>query len=239
MSSYLRCLVIAVAAHALLWAGLHFLMLSSSPVPQPPLRVKVIPHPALTDTPLTSVPHTDKQQTSADKVAPPQAKSVPPPIVSASPHNPTATKGKTTAKTLIANPAANKDTYAEFLQRSAQAMADVAWQEEDGADEIIDINTNSYRYGGYLTAMRNAISLVWHYPPRAAQEGQQGLVRLDFTVNSQGYASSIQVIKSSGYHLLDRAIIAAIHAASPFQPLPASIGKDNIRIRGSFWYVLN
>ena len=147
-------------------------------------------------------------------------------------------KSLPSTKTLIADPQPSKDmSYADFLRNSAKAMAGVAWQEEAG--DAIDINTSSYRYAGYFTSMRNAISLAWHYPQRAALEGQQGLVKLNFSVDAQGHASAIRIVKSSGYHLLDEAIVAAIRSASPFQPLPASIGKKKIRIRGSFWYVLN
>ena len=237
MLAYLRSLILAVVAHVLLWACFHYLLLPSTPAPNPPLRVKIIANNSRANNkktkdnkmlaekdhetkkqifPLASMPtqsaQNDQEQIQADKRLP-------------------------SAKTLITDSVVGKDmSYAEFLRNSAKAMAGIAWQEEG---EIIDINTSSYRYAGYFTAMRNSISLAWHYPQRAAMEGQQGLVKLDFTVDAQGYASALQIIKSSGYHLLDEAIIAAIRSASPFQPLPASIGKKKIRIRGSFWYVLN
>ena len=245
--AYLRSLILAVIAHGLLWACFHYLLSSSKPSPSPPLRVKII----------TATPHANekkpkdnkalaKKDHSTDKQTAPRSNAqhivTHPTSNAANKQNQQAPKKAAKrlpqAKTLIVNPKADKDiSYEEFLQHSAQAMAGIAWQEEEG--DVVDINTTSHRYTGYFIAMRNAISLAWHYPPRAATEGQQGLVKLDFSVDAEGYASAIRIIKSSGYHLLDEAIVSAIRSASPFQPLPTSIGKEKIRIRGSFWYVLN
>jgi len=103
----------------------------------------------------------------------------------------------------------------------------------------IDINTTEYRYIGYFTSMRKAIELVWNYPLAAARKGLQGEVGLEFAINTDGHATHIKVIKSSGYEILDRAIVDAIKLASPFSPLPKGFGKKRIVITGSFRYILN
>lgn len=103
----------------------------------------------------------------------------------------------------------------------------------------IDINTTEYRFIGYFTNMRKAIELVWNYPVEASRKGMQGEVGLEFAINRDGKASNVRVIKSSGYELLDRAIIDAIQLASPFAPLPEGFGKQRILVTGSFRYVLS
>jgi len=102
----------------------------------------------------------------------------------------------------------------------------------------IDLNTSEYRYIGYFTAMRKAIELVWSYPPEASRRGMQGEVALEFAIAKDGRTSHIRVLKSSGYEILDRAIIDAIRLASPFAPLPAGFGKNKLVITGSFRYIL-
>lgn len=102
----------------------------------------------------------------------------------------------------------------------------------------VDINTSEYRYIGYFTAMRKAIELVWIYPQEATRRGLQGEVSLEFAINKDGRTSQIRVLKSSGYDVLDRAIVDAIKLASPFAPLPEGFKKNKLVITGSFRYIL-
>lgn len=103
----------------------------------------------------------------------------------------------------------------------------------------IDINTTEYRYIGYFTSMRKAIELVWNYPLEAARKGLQGEVGLEFAILKDGKTTHIRVIKSSGYEVLDRAIVEAIKLASPFSPLPTGFKKEKIVVTGSFRYILS
>lgn len=103
----------------------------------------------------------------------------------------------------------------------------------------IDINTTNYRFIGYFTNMRKAIELVWNYPSEASQRGMQGEVGLEFAINKDGKATQIRVIKSSGYPILDRAIVEAIKLASPFSPLPDGFQKNKLVVTGSFRYILS
>ncbi len=102
----------------------------------------------------------------------------------------------------------------------------------------IDINTTEYRFIGYFTNLRKAIELVWNYPMEASRRGMQGEVGLEFTIAKDGTATRVRVIKSSGYEILDTAIVEAIKLASPFAPLPDGFKKQKITVTGSFRYIL-
>ncbi len=102
----------------------------------------------------------------------------------------------------------------------------------------IDINTSEYRFIGYFTNLRKAIELVWNYPIEASRRGMQGEVGLEFTIAKDGSTSKIRVMKSSGYEILDKAIVDAIKLASPFAPLPDGFSKNKITVTGSFRYIL-
>lgn len=138
-----------------------------------------------------------------------------------------------------------RNKYEELLPR---AMHDLSGQVNAGYqdyvdDDIaesdrIDINTTQYRYIGYFTNMRKAINLVWIYPREASMKGLQGEVGLEFAINKDGTTNRIKVIKSSGYSVLDEAIVDAIKLASPFAPLPDGFNKERIVVTGAFRYVL-
>lgn len=103
----------------------------------------------------------------------------------------------------------------------------------------IDMNTSEYRFISYFTGMRKAIELTWNYPLEAARKGMKGEVGLEFAIGKDGRASRIRIIKSSGYEILDKAIVQAIQLASPFSPLPTGFGKNRIVVTGSFRYILS
>lgn len=111
--------------------------------------------------------------------------------------------------------------------------------DEIAIGDRIDINTTNYRYMGYFTTMRKAIELVWNYPSEAARRSMQGEVGVEFMINKSGSVTRVRVIKSSGYRVLDDAIVEALKLASPFSPLPEGFGKERILVTGSFRYVLS
>jgi periplasmic protein TonB len=138
-------------------------------------------------------------------------------------------------------------SYSDLLPRAAAGLAagevDAGYadfiEEDLPVSDRIDMNTSEYRFIGYFTKMRQAIELVWNYPREAQLKALQGEVGLEFAILEDGHASQVKVLKSSGYSVLDDAIVKAIHEASPFAPLPKNIGRDRLVITGSFRYVLS
>jgi protein TonB len=59
------------------------------------------------------------------------------------------------------------------------------------------------------------------YPPPARKAGIQGVVEIAFTIYRDGKVSDVRIMVSSGQESLDKAAIAAIHAAAPFPAPPA------------------
>ena len=238
-------LLLSIALHVSLWASYKYFASKSKTqakkeITPAPLRIKIVTAPQQA----VATPPPKEKKSYADKSHTTKQEKIPKHFVKT--NNTTSTKARKTressthhqrGKMSIGKEAIQGVSYAQFLQQSQQELANIDMR---GDSEIIDINTNEYRYIGYFTAMRNAISLVWQYPLRAVEARQQGVVKLSFAVNTDGEASMIKITQSSGYHLLDTAIIAAIRNASPFSPLPNTLGeKKKILISGTFWYVLN
>ncbi len=102
----------------------------------------------------------------------------------------------------------------------------------------VDLNTTNYKYLSYFIGLRKSIELTWVYPSSAVRQGLQGEVRLEFKIEKDGRMTQIRVLNSSGYEILDRAILDAIKLAAPFAPLPKSMAKDSLVITATFRYVL-
>jgi protein TonB len=60
------------------------------------------------------------------------------------------------------------------------------------------------------------------YPAQARRTGQDGIVEVLFTLNTDGSVSGVSVKKSAGIKMLDEAAIAAIKSAAPFRAPPVS-----------------
>ena len=56
------------------------------------------------------------------------------------------------------------------------------------------------------------------YPKDAINFGWEGTVKVKISVNTQGYASNVRIIKSSGFESLDNAFIDTIMASYTFKP---------------------
>ncbi len=102
----------------------------------------------------------------------------------------------------------------------------------------VDLNTTNYKYLSYFIGLRKSIELTWVYPSSAVRQGLQGEVRLEFKIEKDGRMTRIRVLSSSGYEILDRAIVDAIKLAAPFAPLPKSMAKDSLVVTATFRYVL-
>ena len=101
---------------------------------------------------------------------------------------------------------------------------------EGGADQFnpnvgeggrsLSISTREYRYMSYFAHMKEKIEMAWLYPEEAQRGGQQGVATLRFTVLHSGQVKDVQVVRTSGFPLLDRYAVKAVNDAH-FNPMPA------------------
>lgn len=239
MGKLLAIISLSLAVHVVGWWVVSFFIDDQQPKKySQPLRIKVVPssnkiakqitevEQQETAPPIKESSHLAQQNHRAKKP------SQPPPA--------TIKRGSLMARTGIGLPAKTKPkvNYSDFLQQSQGFFANNQFVQGVPLGNEIDLDTSEYRYVGYFAKLRRAVELVWVYPQRAVQRRQRGVVKLRFAIDADGTASKIKVTKSSGYKILDRAVIDAIKLASPFSPLPHGFGRDEITVRGSFWYIL-
>lgn len=81
----------------------------------------------------------------------------------------------------------------------------------------------------YLGFIENKINDSFKYPQEARLKGWEGIVKVRFTISTDGRIKDIDVAESSGYPLLDAAAILAIKDASPY-PFPADFSGEELQI---------
>lgn len=64
------------------------------------------------------------------------------------------------------------------------------------------------------------------YPKKALDEGSEGRVTLEVTVESSGILNKVSVFRSSGSQALDDEAVRTVKISSPFRPCPAKLGKS-------------
>jgi protein TonB len=68
---------------------------------------------------------------------------------------------------------------------------------------------------------------VKRYPGAAQAQGQEDLVYVRLTIDRAGRLTDAQVVRSRGYAMLDREVVAMAHRASPF-PAPPAEERDPV-----------
>lgn len=104
-------------------------------------------------------------------------------------------------------------------------------------DNTITFDTEDYRYAGYMRQLRQKIESIWVYPPEAAAKGIYGDLKIQFTIKKDGRLGAIELVRTSGYKMLDDAAMKALKDGEPYWPLPDSWGRDSYTILGHFVYV--
>ncbi len=121
-----------------------------------------------------------------------------------------------------------------------ELLPPVTWvpsQERAPGDEgAVRLDTKEPKYISYFTSIKRAIETVWEYPEPALRQGMQGKLVLEFTILGNGQLEKTRLVRSSGFSILDQEALRAVQAASPFHPIPASIGKARLEVLASFEY---
>lgn len=106
-----------------------------------------------------------------------------------------------------------------------------------GDGDIIDWNTSDPNLMPYFRQIHAKVDPLWRdaFPRSALAELKQGTVILEFTVSADGSARvSWPPARPSGIDEFDKNCADAIRRASPFPPIPASLGRSSLRIRAPF-----
>jgi len=107
-----------------------------------------------------------------------------------------------------------------------------------GKKNEITFDTSDYRYVGYMSKLRAKIENIWIYPPEARERGIYGDLKIRFTIRKDGTLGEVELVRTSGYKMLDEAAMKALKEGEPYWPLPDAWGMDSYTILGHFIYNL-
>ncbi len=97
---------------------------------------------------------------------------------------------------------------------------------------------NGIDFQPYVTAVSLRVKRGWLAAmPQDAQEGRQGIVLVQFSIDRDGkLAGAPSIATSSGDNSLDNAALAAVSGAVPFSPLPQDFTGETLELRAAFAY---
>jgi TonB family protein len=106
---------------------------------------------------------------------------------------------------------------------------------------VILTDTQGVDFGPYLSRILFTVRRNWYAViPESARLGQKGKVVIRFHILRDGSVPPPEplLFSSSGADPLDRAALSAIHASSPFPPLPEAFAGPYILLQFTFLYNL-
>jgi len=97
--------------------------------------------------------------------------------------------------------------------------------------KFISANTKEYAYAAYMRDWVDRIERVGNlnYPQQLREQHVHGDVILTVGLNRDGSLHDVDVTKSSGYDVIDKAAIAIVKLCAPFPPLPTD-SKEEVDI---------
>lgn len=102
--------------------------------------------------------------------------------------------------------------------------------------ETISLDTDDVRYVTYARLVKERIMRQWRYPPEARENLVEGRLLVIFSLDRNGRMVRIEVMKASGYPVLDEEALRAVTTAAPFPSFPEHITVSRLNIKADFDY---
>jgi protein TonB len=106
-------------------------------------------------------------------------------------------------------------------------------------DNSVTLDTDEFKFISYNRWLKYKVESVLRYPELAAVSGLQGTLYIQFDIMKDGSLANLELIRSSGYKILDDEALRSIRATAPFQPLPDGWNMDHYTIRAAVLFYLN
>ncbi len=123
-------------------------------------------------------------------------------------------------------------------QNDIDELARKGMPEKQPGDDSITLDTDEFKFMSYNRWLQIKIESVLKYPELAAVSGYQGTLFIKFDILKDGSLGGLEILKSSGYKILDDEALRSIRASAPFQPLPDDWRMDRYSIRAAVIFYL-
>lgn len=187
---------------------------AATPIPAPPPRVEAPPRPARPEPRPTPV--LTRHAAQAPSVTP-ALRTEPAPAAPVNPVTPIAPQAAVTTET--AAPPAIASTTRQAHIEPAPVVAPAA---DDALDPAL-----LERYGHSLSSL---FARQQNYPRLAAMRGWEGEVQVRVTIARKGNIVAAQVVRSSGFEVLDQSAIQLVSNAGPLPRPPDALQNRELQI---------
>jgi len=109
---------------------------------------------------------------------------------------------------------------------------------DDIGKQTLRLDSRDPEFLPYLANLKRRILNEWVDPEDARGRRVSGEGLLVITLNKNGSMTNLRLVQSSGFPILDQAILRAVKQAAPFDPFPPEMGEEPWDIVGSFRYDL-
>lgn len=124
-------------------------------------------------------------------------------------------------------------------QADIDTLAKKGMPEAKPGDDSVTLDTGEFKFISYNRWLKVRVESVLRYPELAAVSGIQGTLYIKFDIMKDGSLGGLELLKSSGYKILDDEALRAIRASAPFQPLPEEWHMERYPIRAAVLFFLN
>jgi len=125
-----------------------------------------------------------------------------------------------------------------LTQRDIDELARKGMPAKKPGDDSVTLDTDEFKFMSYNRWLKIKVESVLKYPELAAVSGYQGTLFIKFDILKDGSLGGVEVLKSSGYKILDDEALRAIRASAPFQQLPDDWKMDRYSIRAAVIFYL-
>lgn len=121
---------------------------------------------------------------------------------------------------------------------NSQVKSDTSSGTVSASPHAFSLDDKEHTMLRYTDIIRQRIQEAIIYPHQARKDGIEGRPYVRFSINSNGEVTSVELVRSSGYSLLDEEALSAIRRASPFPKIPESLNRQSITYIQGLAFVL-
>ena len=123
-------------------------------------------------------------------------------------------------------------------QNDIDELARKGMPEKKPGDDSVTLDTDEFKFISYNRWLKIKVESVLKYPELAAISGYQGTLFIKFDIMKDGSLGGLEVLKSSGYKILDDEALRSIRNSATFQPLPDDWNMERYSIRAAVIFYL-
>ena len=104
-------------------------------------------------------------------------------------------------------------------------------QGKEAGGKYRSIDSFGLKHFSYLVGVKRQIELLFSVPFFTPNNGAIGIPIVGFTIRRDGELAEAVLLRSSGYAVLDKALLEAVRRAAPYGPFPQHLPDAEISIR--------